>query len=99
LVDGAQWILTDSYHGMIFSIIMNKPFSVFMRFTEDHPLCQNSRIKHLLNRLGLMNRIVTGDTIDVNYDDMPDYKMINEIISKERTTSICYLKNALGISS
>lgn len=34
LVDHAQWVITDSFHGTVFSIIFNKPLSIFRRSTK-----------------------------------------------------------------
>jgi len=96
LIDGARWVFTDSFHGMAFSIIMNKPFSAFLRFMQDEPLCQNSRIEHLLGRFGLMNRIVTAESMDAYTPGSIDYTPVNKKVADERNHSIQYLKNALG---
>lgn len=99
LINGARWILSDSFHGIVFSIIMNKPFSAFMRFTEDHPLCQNSRIEHLLNRFDLTTRVVTKESMGAYDPSLIDYGPINKEVSKERSRSIQYLKNALSLGA
>lgn len=96
LVDRARWVLTDSYHGMIFSILMNKPFSAFMRFTKDHPICQNSRIEHLLGQFGLEQRIVSPPPMAEPLSDSIDYEFVNKKVAAARRKSIRYLENALG---
>lgn len=96
LVDGARWILTDSYHGMIFSILMNKSFSAFLRFTKNHPLCQNSRIEHLLGLLELSRQIVDPLTIESHVPNPINYEHANANIALMRRQSTQYLENALG---
>ena len=51
----AEYIITDSYHGVIFALIFNKPFTVFM-----NPKRGNSRFKSLENVLGIR----LNDSID-----------------------------------
>ena len=55
----AAYVLTDSYHGSIFSLIFRKDFQYLLRFNLDDPKSQNIRIQSLFDRLGLEDRIVT----------------------------------------
>ena len=49
----AKFVLTDSFHGMIFSIIFDKPFLIIRN--EDRG---STRFHSLLSQLGLSNRLV-----------------------------------------
>lgn len=52
----ADYVVTDSFHGMVFSIISNKPFAIVM-----NPSGGNDRYISLLSQLGLMERIVSDE--------------------------------------
>jgi hypothetical protein len=95
LVNNAAMVFSDSFHGAAFALNLNRPFGVFMRFSDDHPICQNSRIRNLLNLFSLQTRLVCDaeslDAMDVNID----YQSVNEKLDIERVKSMDYLKNAL----
>lgn len=56
----AKFVVTDSFHGMVFSIIFEKPFFVILNKERGA-----SRFLSLLNALGLENRLVKDfDTFD-----------------------------------
>jgi polysaccharide pyruvyl transferase WcaK-like protein len=55
----ASYIFTDHYHGIIFSIIFKKPFTLFQR------LRKYNKNQDLLNLLGLEDRI--SSTEEINY--------------------------------
>jgi hypothetical protein len=99
LVNNAAVIFTDSFHGAVFSIIFNKPFFVFMRFAEDHAVCQNSRIRNILTILKLEKRLI-HDGADIQYTNNEiDYTAVNKILEQERVKSLDYLQNALKNST
>lgn len=62
LLHNAQWVVTDSFHCTIFSIIFQKNFATFRAFSDDNKRSQNSRIDSLLEIAGLKDRIVDEDT-------------------------------------
>lgn len=47
LVHNAALVITDSYHGSVFSLLYHKKAYIFRRFEEDDPINQNSRIEQL----------------------------------------------------
>lgn len=57
----AEYIVTDSFHGMVFSIIFNKPFYIVMNASGG-----NSRYTSLLSMLGLTNRIITDNLTELS---------------------------------
>ena len=60
----AEFVITDSFHGTVFSIIFSKPFISYIAIPR-----ASSRIISLLNNLGLAEHIVTKDNLtDVNDD-------------------------------
>lgn len=47
LIHNAEAVITDSYHATIFSLLFHKEHQTLVRFAEDSPICQNSRIRQL----------------------------------------------------
>lgn len=56
ILRGATYVVTDSFHGCAFSIIMQKEFAVFNRYSSDSSSSKNSRIDSVCLNLGLQNR-------------------------------------------
>lgn len=97
LVEKAECVIADSYHGMLFSMIYEKNFwSVERAYTTYD---QSSRQRSLLETVGLMDRYVVNDGDIEPYDDCAiDYMRINKIIKEFKQSSLTYLKNALGFN-
>lgn len=94
LINNAETIFTDSYHGSIFSLLLHKNLWTYVRFAEDNPICQNSRIRQLQNNFNLSHRVITyGQEID---DALKiDYDYFEKRLAELRKESLAYLKNAL----
>lgn len=91
LVDNSHLVVTDSYHGMLFSIIFQKKFwSVERNYAQ---FDQSSRQKTVLKLLGIENRYIK-DYCDVDMS-LIDYTRVNEILSSEREFSMDYLASSL----
>ena len=89
LVKHAEFIVTNSFHGMIFSVQFKKQFVVFSR-----EQCSN-KIEELLNLFGLKDRLlVTGKELFVK--DI-DYNKVFSKIKNEREKSLDYLAKNLEI--
>ncbi len=63
LIKNASYVLTNSFHGMAFSVIYRKPFLVFPLVGIMESM--NGRIYDLANTLRLNNRIYTGDMYEL----------------------------------
>lgn len=95
LINKAALVCTDSFHGIIFSIIMNSNFIVFDRVERGASL--GSRIENLLTLFGLEDRrfknIKTqNDTLNTRFDG------ISKIIKFEQYKTWMFLMNATGKS-
>ena len=85
----AKFVVTDSFHGTIFSILFNKPFVAYGNV--DRGL---SRFISVLKMFGLENRLI------LKYDDLDDemltkkidWKNINDKLKVHRERSFDYLK-------
>lgn len=68
----AEMVVTDSFHGTVFSIIFNKPFWVVTNKERGE-----SRFISLLKLFGLSNRIIR-DVSGVNWKESIDWDTVNE---------------------
>lgn len=88
----AAFVVTDSFHGTVFSIIFGKPFAVMANSVRG-----NSRLESLLGLLGLAGRIaLTPDDIDRIACEAIDYQPVYERLGRMRAESVEFLKKALA---
>lgn len=87
----AECIVTDTFHGSVFSIKFNKQFCTIVRGMN------SNKLTYLLEQFGLSGRIIN----DVN--ELPsimerdiDYSLVNTKIAHEKERSIAYLKENLS---
>lgn len=85
----ADYILTDSFHATVFSIIFNKKFKDIL------PNETSTRIISILKLVGLEDRILKDYNDFDSIDKEINYGGINNILSKERKKSIKALENAI----
>jgi len=91
LFQSAAFVLTDSYHGSIFSMIFERSFLYLQRFSDDDANSQNIRIQSLFSYLGINDRIITGDTPASDAIDFPDYERITKRLREYRSRSQAFL--------
>ncbi len=94
LVKQAAYVCTDSFHGSIFSILMEKEFFCFKRFRESAWNNQNSRIYNLLDKFELTSRL-SEEHSPILMEKM-NYKRIAEILKECRREAFVYLEYALA---
>lgn len=74
LIKDAEYVITDSFHITVFSIIYKKQFFTFQRFKEDAFTSQNVRITNLLKIANLTSRLlpyqstIIKELDEINYD-------------------------------
>lgn len=94
LINNATLICTDSFHGAVFSIILNKNFLVFDRVQDKEP-SMNSRIKTLLKTFNLNDRYWSENyNIDTVFNQI-SYAEVNVIIEHERQKAKQFLTTSL----
>ena len=94
LINGAQCVFTDSFHGLAFSINFGKNFYVFNRDDQAGPLSMNARITDTLATFGLTQRHVTNKNTVL--DNIPlDFTHAHQVLAREKELSINWLLNAL----
>ena len=88
----SKFVVTDSFHATVFSIILNRPFVTIVNVSRG-----SSRIKSLLVMFGLEGRIISS--LNQLTDDLLfgkiDWERVNNILERERDKSLKWLKNAL----
>ena len=92
LIRGAEYVLTDSFHGSVFSILNEKLFCTFNRFNNGTG-SRNSRIDSLCQQLNLESRRYDGDIFKVQ--TQIDYNKVNHLREERRKESLQYLTTAL----
>ena len=90
-INSAKLFCTDSFHGVVFSILLKTPFIVFNR-NEKVP-SMNSRLETLLSTFGLESRLAQN-VIDEQVLDV-DYSHIDPILGAKRKEALDYLKESL----
>lgn len=81
-IKNAKFIITDSFHAVVFAIIFNKPFLVFSRLKEDlEKAGLDSRIDDLLEKFSLQNRKFNQD---INIDDLLTNIDSKEVLESQR---------------
>ena len=95
-IKNAKIIVTDSFHGTVFSIIFRKNFYVFERFSNTDKICQNSRIYNILNKTNLIDRIIKFDGYINNHIHEINYNDVYKLLEAERLNSITYLKDSIS---
>lgn len=92
LVRNAAFVCTDSFHGMVFSLLFHKPFQIFERFKLEDPHSQNSRVYNLLNTTGTQWVLTDNRKI---CNRVYDWQEIDKKTDAVRKYSIDYLMGAL----
>ena len=89
----SDFVITDSFHGCVFSIIFNKPFVAIANVDRGY-----TRFQSLLEIFNLENRLfenVFDIKIDI-FEQKIDWDSINEIKANQKKYGIDFLKKALA---
>lgn len=91
----AEYIITNSFHGMAFSVNFNKNF---LSFIEGDPKSgRNSRVYDRCKDFGLLERVhIVGSKEKISMKKI-DYKSVNRIKEVYKSSSIKWLKEQLDI--
>lgn len=98
LVKNAEIVITDSFHGCVFSIIYGRKFWALKRHKDSDPQNMNSRLYTLFDSLGLGDRLIENEDAcyDANFLDKPiDYDGVTTKLNAQRKESADFLLNAI----
>jgi len=97
-VKNADCVITDTFHGTIFSIIYHKPFAVFCRKKSDTGSTNAEKLLDLLQRLDLMDCVIEDvSNISNILGKKIDYSKVDIIQNEERKKTLDYLDRELKI--
>lgn len=88
----ADFVITDSFHGMVFSIIFHKPFVVCANLDRGA-----DRFINLLDALSLSSRLIAEDnSLDLLIQEPIDWNQIDKKIEKIKIESFKFLEKYLS---
>lgn len=91
LFSKAEFVVTNSFHGTVFSINFSKPFYSVIKSHHS----TNSRLTSILKKLGLEDRIMPVGSALPDVSDI-DYALPSVKLEEERKHSIKYISEALS---
>lgn len=91
LIKNAEAVVTDSFHGTVFSITYQKEF---YSYCSRKGMKIGGRITNVLSSLGLSDRLIHDDA-EPSFSS-PNYKDVIMRLAQMRTVSLNYLKKALA---
>ena len=94
-MDCASYIVTNSFHGICFSVIFEKEF--FVGLLKNVSVATNPRISEMLESLDIEDRYIEKSCDFAGIRPL-DYGRINEKKRQRREQSITYLREAVGRS-
>lgn len=87
----ADYVLTDSFHGSVFSILFHRNFYVFER--NEGGFSMSSRLETLLEKFGLTDRLYQNKTPEMILREKWD--SVEEILACERNKAKGYIAHAV----
>ncbi len=90
-ISSSEFVITNSFHGMVFSIIFRKQFLVFMNSERGA-----ARFKSLLAMFGLEDRLVSHNQWQTVIDNKIDYNLIESLLMDWQNKSINFINTALA---
>lgn len=93
LIKEADFVITDSFHCAVFSIMFGKDFAVIV-----HSVRGKARLDSLLGIFDLSNRIFANDKKFIEskiWEKRIDFSLVSEVINKEKDKSLTFLKKSI----
>lgn len=88
-IRNAEYVLTDSFHGTVFSILYHRNFYVFNR--NEGKSSMHSRLETLLDTFHFQDRLYTYKHQDLSEDR---WNFVEEVLQKERSRTKQYLETS-----
>lgn len=90
----AEYVITDSFHGMCLAILFHKPFIAISNYSRGA-----NRFAELLEELSLTQRLISDMSDTGRFRELlnkpVDYEQVDAALDNLRTRSMQWLKNAL----
>ena len=95
-IKNADYVVTDTFHGTIFSTIFHVPFAVYCRRPQDVSYSNSEKLLDLLQKLKLTERLVSdGNDLEAVFTERIDFEAVDHVRERERAEALRYLKNSL----
>lgn len=83
-IKNAAYVITDTFHGTVFSIIYNKSFVTYGG--------SNTKIREITNQFGISERNINNeDSLESAFSNNMEYRKINSFIEKYKNDSLKYI--------
>ncbi len=89
LINGAEYIFTSSYHGLVFAILFHKPFYAAFKVNSE-------RASSLLSDLNLSERLLEPKSSIPQNECAIDFSKTDRILERKRKQSLDYLAKICG---
>ena len=86
-IANAQYVITDSFHGTVFSLIFQKNFITFNNTNRG-----SSRFNSILTAFSLNDRLIEPHTVETMVIDPIDYSRVSPVLATLREKGLAYLK-------
>ena len=94
LIHNAEYVFTDSFHAMVFSVIFKRKFFVFDRNGESGSMSMNSRILDFLKTFHLESRRILDKNLEMCEENV-DYSKAEKVFEMKKQESLEFLKMQL----
>lgn len=88
LIANAEYVITNSFHGTVFSLIFHRKFYCETQYGGK----KNKRIEDLLEEIGCTNHIMTSEGVIEEQNDKLQWNAVDEKIANMRKNSLEYLE-------
>lgn len=96
LIRDAEYVFTDSFHCSVFSMLHEKEFFTFRRYSSDSTVSTNSRLYSLLASVNLRDRMLKGnEEVSKCLSMKIDYASVTEKLDSMRLSAKQFLQEAL----
>lgn len=96
-VKNADYVITDTFHGTIFSIINQKKFVSLIRVSKDGSYGNQEKMEDLLNKFGLSSRgVYDPNQIKTIIDQEIDYNSVENIRKQGVKNTLAFLSEHLN---
>lgn len=95
-IKNSRYVITNSYHAAVFSIILNKPFFLLALNTDINKAMDNSRFETLVKEIGLEDFLISDiSQFDTRKFTTINWQDVNNRLEKYRQIGIEFLQHAL----
>ena len=98
LVRDAKYVVTDSFHGSVFSILFHKKFLTFYRQDPKTKGSTHSRIDSLFGMFKIKDRIFCGGDILSQMQNEINYDFVDRTLEEMRKESVKFFSDCLALS-